>query len=334
VDSVITIFTPVGLSDPASVAQAIADEVGAARTAGIALPVLACLIGQDAHRSHIDHPTGRIPCFPFPETPGRLLAKAATYAAWRATPPEVYSDFEDIDLSAARDVCRKALARHGSAWLSAEDTWAVLNAARLPLVPMRVARTVEEAVDAANQIGFPVAVKLASRQLVHKSDVGGVHLGLTDANAVQRAILELRGRLSRENKLEAMDGVLIQPMISGGVEVMAGVTHDPVFGPLIAFGLGGIHVEVLADVTFRIAPLTDRDAAEMVRGIRGFRLLEGYRGHPPIDLAAIENVLRRVSRLVEDVPEIHDLDLNPIFAFTPGEGCRIADARIYVSSAL
>jgi acyl-CoA synthetase (NDP forming) len=112
---------------------------------------------------------------------------------------------------------------------------------------------------------------------------------------------------------------------------MAGVTHDPLFGPLIAFGLGGIHVEILGDVQFRITPLTDRDAAEMVRGIKGYRLLAGYRGHPPADVEAIEEVLLRISRLVEDIPEIGEVDLNPIFALPPGQGCRIVDARIRVA---
>jgi len=127
-----------------------------------------------------------------------------------------------------------------------------------------------------------------------------------------------------------MEGVLVQPMISGGVEVMVGVTEDAQFGPLIAFGLGGIHVEILGDVRFRVTPLTDRDAREMVQSIRGYRLLKGYRGHPPADIEALQEVLLRVSRLVEEIPEVSDLDLNPIFALPPGEGCRIVDARIRV----
>jgi acyl-CoA synthetase (NDP forming) len=127
-----------------------------------------------------------------------------------------------------------------------------------------------------------------------------------------------------------MDGVIVQPMVRGGVELMAGVTQDPLFGPLVAFGLGGIHVEVLADVCFRVAPLTDRDAREMVRGTRGVRLLEGYRGRPPADVATIEEVLLRVSRLAEEIAEVGEIDLNPIFSFPPGEGCQIADARVRV----
>jgi acyl-CoA synthetase (NDP forming) len=129
-----------------------------------------------------------------------------------------------------------------------------------------------------------------------------------------------------------MDGILVQPMIPGGVELMVGVTQDPLFGPLIGFGLGGIHVEILKDVCFRVTPITDRDAAEMVRSIKGYRLLEGYRGHPPADIAAIEDVLLRVARLVEELPQISELDLNPVIALPPGHGCQIVDARIRIAS--
>jgi len=120
----------------------------------------------------------------------------------------------------------------------------------------------------------------------------------------------------------------VQAMIQGGTEILVGMTHDPLFGPLVAFGLGGIHVEILGDVCFRVTPLTDHDAREMVRGIRGYRLFQGYRGHPAADVAALEDLLLRVSRLVEEVPEINELDLNPVFALPPGQGCRIVDARI------
>jgi len=175
-----------------------------------------------------------------------------------------------------------------------------------------------------------VAVKLASRQIVHKTEVGGVRLNLHDGAAVRQAFDAIQAQLARENKLDAMDGVIVQPMISAGVELMAGVIGDPLFGPLVAFGLGGIHVEILKDVCFRITPLTDRDAHEMVRSIRGYRLLDGYRGHPPADIPAIEDLLLRLSRLVEEVPEISEIDLNPVFALPPGQGCRIIDARIRI----
>jgi acyl-CoA synthetase (NDP forming) len=221
----------------------------------------------------------------------------------------------------------------GVGWLTTQETRAVLTAMQLPLPPGGVAHTAEEAATLAKHIGFPVAAKLASHRIVHKTEIGGVRLNLSSESAVREAFDSIRQRLIKENDLEAMEGILIQPMVSGGVEVMIGATHDPVFGPLLAFGLGGIHVEILGDVRFRITPLTDRDAAEMVREIKGFRLLQGYRGHPPADIAAIEELLLRVSRLVEEIPEIIELDLNPIFALPPGQGCRIVDARIRVGSA-
>jgi acyl-CoA synthetase (NDP forming)/GNAT superfamily N-acetyltransferase len=332
VDSIIVLFTHVGLADPGEVTRAVADEVAAARAGGATtVPVLACVLGADDRRTHLDLPGERVPCYPFPETPARVLGKVAAYAAWRAEPPGVIPDFDGIDPAAARAVCRTAVAEHGPGWLGAEEVRAVLTAVGLPLVPTRFARTADEAVEAAAQLGFPVAVKLASRAVVHKTEAGGVRLGLADADAVRAAVADIRAHLERTGRAGAMDGVVVQPMVAGGVEVMAGVTQDPLFGPLVAFGLGGIHVEVLADVCFRVAPLTDRDGAEMVRGIRGARLLEGYRGHPAADLPAVEEVLLRVSRLAEEVPEIGEIDLNPIFAFPPGRGCRVADARVRVN---
>jgi acyl-CoA synthetase (NDP forming) len=216
--------------------------------------------------------------------------------------------------------------------LSAEETRAVLTAGRLPVVGGGVAATREEAVELARRVGFPVAVKLASHQIVHKSELGGVCLNLADAAAVRHAFDKIRDQLEQANQLAAMEGVLVQPMVSNGIEVMVGVTQDPLFGPLIAFGLGGIHVEVLADVCFRVTPLSDRDASEMVRAIRGFRLLQGYRGQPAADLAAIEELLLRISQLVEELPEIREMDLNPVLTLPSGEGCRIVDARVRVEA--
>ena len=161
-----------------------------------------------------------------------------------------------------------------------------------------------------------------------------MQVGLASERAVRAAFQELSA-IAAANGVDADsdgEGVVIQPMIAGGVETMIGITDDPLFGPLVAFGLGGIHVEVLGDVLFRIAPLTDRDADELLHGIRGFRLLQGYRGHPPADIEALRELLLRISRLAEDVPEIAELDLNPVIALPPGNGCRIVDARIRVAA--
>ncbi|WP_439621738.1 bifunctional acetate--CoA ligase family protein/GNAT family N-acetyltransferase [Gemmata sp.] len=330
-DAVLVLYTPVGLAEPGDVRKAIASAVAGARAAGATgVPVLACVLDQDADRGFVECPGERVPCYPFPETPARVLGKVAAYGAWRDQPDGAYPDFPDLHLAIAQSVCREVAAKRGGDWLAPDEARAVLEAAGLPLVPTEFAGTADEAAAAAERVGFPVAVKLASRRIIHKSDVGGVHLGLTTAAGVRAAFADIRETVRGGDHPDAMDGVTVQPMLRGGVEVMAGVTHDPLFGPLVAFGLGGVHVEVLGDVAFRVAPLTDRDAAEMVRGIRGFRLLEGYRGHPPADVAALEEALLRLSRLAEEVPEIAEIDLNPIFAFPPGEGCRVADARVRV----
>ncbi len=333
VDAVIVIHVWAGVLDVQKFLEAIQESAVLAGGKGsCARTALACLMPEQANLRLAGVGQGRIPCYAFPETPARVLGKLAAYAQWRSQAPGEIPDFQDMDLSAARSVCREALDRRSNGWLSADETQRVLRAMQLPVVPGAVARTPDEAVALARKLGFPVAVKLASTRLLHKSEVGGVYLHVSDEVAVRRAFEAIQSHLARTNQLDAMEGILVQPMISGGIEVMVGVTRDPLFGPLIAFGLGGIHVEILGDVCFRVAPLTDRDACEMVRGIRGYRLLQGYRGHPAADLTAIEEVLLRLSRFVEEVPEVVELDLNPVIALPPGQGCRIIDARMRVEA--
>lgn len=331
IDAMIVLYISVTVSDTAAIADGILAGIRSARQgSGAGKPVLVCWMAEeDTHRAMVLQAEG-IPTYSVPETPAEVLAKIATYAAWRTQPLGVIPEFPDMDYSAVRNLCHTILHERGRGWLSAEETRRVLSAAGLPVPPGGLARTAEEAAALARRIGFPLAVKLASRQLVHKTDLGGVRLNLSTEDEVQVAFETIRERVRGDGLLNAMDGVWVQPMQRGGVEVLVGMTQDPLFGPLIAFGLGGIHVEILGDVRFRITPLTDRDAGDMVREIKGYRLLEGYRGHPPADVKAIEEVLLRVSRLVEEVDEITELDLNPIFAMPPGQGCRIVDARIWV----
>jgi len=302
------------------------------RGGGSGKPVLACLMVEEGARRPLKLPQEQVPTYAFPEAAARVLSRVAEYAEWRSRPLGMFLEFEDLQAHDAREICRRALEQRGDGWLSTEEARQVLRAMGLPVVPGGVARTADEATEMARGLGFPVAVKLASHQILHKTELGAVFLQLPDEAAVRHAFDSIRGRLAQDGQLEAMEGVLVQPMVSDGVEVIVGVTQDPLFGPLIAFGLGGVHVEVLGDVRFRVTPLTDRDAGEMVREIRGYRLLQGFRGHPPADVTAIEEVLLRLSLLVEDVPEISELDLNPVFALSPGQGCRIVDARIRVEA--
>jgi acetate---CoA ligase (ADP-forming) len=330
-DAVIVIYTPVDLRRTADTLQAIRDGIVAGRQAGAAgKPILACLMAEPGRPRPLVAGAERIPAYTFPENAARALAKVAGYADWRAQPPGLLWTFEDIRADEARATCQQALATHGEGWLSGDDTRAVLGAYGLPLAAGTIARTAEEAAALAQVIGFPVAAKLAARRLPHKSDLGAVRLNLTSDAAVRRAFADVMARGRTFAPPEEIEGVLVQAMIAGGVETTIGVSTDPLFGPLVAFGLGGIHVEILGDVQFRVAPLTDRDVDELIDGIRGLPLLRGYRGHPPADLEAVRDLLLRVSRLAVEVPEISELDLNPVIALPPGHGCRIVDARVHV----
>lgn len=336
VDALIVLTIHVGLAEISAIYRGVQAGVAEAKKKGAAAkPVFTCFMnGDKVPRPAADDPE-RLPNYAYPEDIARVLGQLVRYAEWRAEPEGTTVDFADIRPQEARALCQQAMsadrqapAKDGRAWLSGEETRQVLSAFNLPLPPGGICRDEDEAATTARQIGFPVALKLASRTIVHKTEIGAVRLNLADEAAVREGFREIRERLRRDGKLEEMDGVLVQPMISGGVELMVGVSQDPLFGPLIGFGLGGIHVEILRDVCFRVTPITDRDAAEMVRSIKGFPLLEGYRGHPPADIAAIEELLLRVARLVEEVPEIAELDLNPVIALPPGQGCKIVDARI------
>jgi acetate---CoA ligase (ADP-forming) len=333
IDALVVIYIAVDVSQRPVILDAIRAGIQAGRqTGGAGKSVLASLMVEEGMSLPLRLVQESIPTYAFPETAARVLSKVTDHAEWRAQPVGMFLEFDDSDVQDALHLCHQALETRGDGWLTTEETRQLLTAMGLPVAPGGVAQTADEAVELARQVGFPVAVKLASHLIVHKTEVGGINLNLVDAAAVRQAFEAIRNRLIERDQVQAMEGVLVQPMVTEGVEVMMGVTTDASFGPLIAFGLGGVHVEILGDVRFRVTPLTDHDAAEMVREIRGFRLLQGYRGHPPADVKALEEVLLRISLLVEEVPEITELDLNPIFALPPGRGCQIVDARIRVES--
>ncbi len=206
----------------------------------------------------------------------------------------------------------------------------MLSAYRVALPETAVAATADEAAAIAKRVGFPVAIKLVSERITHKTDVGGVVLDVRDEDEVREAFDAIHWRLREKGLADDMDGVSVQPMIRDGIETIVGVTRDPSFGPLLLFGLGGVQVELLKDVVLRVAPLTDLDARAMIHGIKGAKLLAGYRGAPPGDLVALEEALLRVSQLVMDHPEIAEMDLNPLKVREPGKGALALDARIAV----
>jgi acetyl coenzyme A synthetase (ADP forming)-like protein len=327
VDSLIVIFTPVDLTTADAIMKAIRDGVSAGRRAGaIATPVVSCVMAEPGRPAPLDADGERLPAFAFPENGARALGKASAYAQWRAQPPALYWGFDDTDPRRAREICGAAAAREEGGWLTDGDVRAVLSAYGLPLAAAAIAHSADEAVAEAHAIGFPVALKVSAPTVTHKTDVGGVRLNLATEDAVREAFTGMAA-------LGHANNVLVQAMVPGGVETMMGVVADRTFGPVVAFGLGGVHVEILKDVRVRLAPLTDRDVDDLIHGIKGYRLLQGYRGHPAGDCDALRDALLRLSRLADEVPEILELDLNPVMALAPGHGCRIVDARIRVDAA-
>jgi acyl-CoA synthetase (NDP forming) len=216
----------------------------------------------------------------------------------------------------------------GRTVLTEVESKQLLGQAGIDVVETRLATSKEEAISISQELGFPVALKIASADIVHKSDAGGVKLGLENARAVGQAYDDIMAAAGQKYPKAKLLGVAVQKMARPGVEVIIGMSKDAQFGPVLMFGLGGILVEVLKDVSFRLVPLAKRDAAEMIREIQGYPLLEGYRGQEPVNIAYLEKLLLKVSDFVEQNPEVKELDLNPIFAYS--DGALAVDARVIV----
>jgi acetate---CoA ligase (ADP-forming) subunit beta len=202
----------------------------------------------------------------------------------------------------------------------------LLRRAGIPVVPTGLARTKKEALSLSREMGFPVALKIVSPDIIHKSDAGGVKLGLANMTQVGQSYTRMMSSIKQKFPGAVLEGVSVQKMAPPGLEIIIGMSKDSQFGPVIMFGLGGILVEVLKDVSFRVVPLTRRDAAEMVREIKGFTLLQGFRGQEPVNIDYLEELLVKVSEFVEKNPQIKELDLNPLFA--RGDSIVAVDARI------
>lgn len=202
----------------------------------------------------------------------------------------------------------------------------LLERAGIPVVETRLVRTKRETISVSKEMGFPVVLKITSPDIVHKSDSGGVKLGIANATQASRAYSEIMLSIKQKYPSAIIHGLTVQKMAPPGIQVIVGMNKDPQFGPVLMFGLGGILVELLKDVSFRIVPVTKRDAAEMIREIKGYPLLEGYRGQEPANIDALQDIIVRVSQFVERTPEIKELDLNPIFAYR--DKAVSVDARI------
>ena len=314
VDSLLVIYIPPLASDPDVVASEI---VGAARAAS-GKPVLATFMSAKGAPPGLSP----LPCYPFPEPAAAALARVTAYGEWRNRPEGKIPPLEDIRRSDARALVARAMDR-GGGWLTPGEAQDLMSALAIPVARSRLAATWKETREAAGDIGFPLALKAVGPAILHKTEIGGVKLGLADMAALRAAHRELSRSLG-----DAMTAVLLQEMVSGGVEVIVGATYDAAFGPLVLYGSGGTLVELLADIAFRIAPLTDVDVAEMLEEVKGTALLRGYRGAAPADEAALRQVLLRVSALLDLCPEVLELDLNPVKVLE--KGARAVDVRVRV----
>ena len=322
VDAVVPIFVP-----PFGVKQEdVADAIRSAAATAPDKPVLAVLMGREGlpqGRAEL-HDAG-IPAYVFPESAARSLAALNRHVEWAKKPLPVLAPLSDVDHAGARRIL-DAAKRDRRERLTQIESLALLEAYGITTASAKMATNADEAVRAARSLGFPVVMKLVSPDVVHKTDIGGVRVNLTDEAEVRAAHDEIIASAVATVPNVHITGVLVQRMVAGGVETIVGLARDPSFGPLVMFGLGGVFVEALRDVVFRIAPLAPEQAGEMVTSIRGVKLLRGLRGNVPADETALADVIRRVSQLAVDYPEIGELDINPLSA-RPNEAVAL-DARV------
>ena len=273
------------------------------------LPIVAVVVGAD---SPLKLGRGNLPVYALPEDAVRSLGHACRYARWRREPAGSKPVLPGIDPNAAHRIVAAALAE-GAGWQPIAVAHALMACYGMPLLDTQLAANAEQAQNVARDLGFPVVMKATRPGLVHKTEAGGVRLGLSDESAVREAYSSIAGSLD-----EAEPEVALQPMVQTGVELVVGVAHDPLFGSLVMVGLGGVYTDVLGDRSFRSLPLTDQDAAAMWRELRAAPLLTGYRGAPAMDTDALEQLILRVAELAKDFPEVSELDLNPVVAVPSG----------------
>jgi acyl-CoA synthetase (NDP forming) len=326
VDSIVVIYIPLLVTDPQAIAAAIARGAAAVPKEK---PVLAVFLSsKEAPHELGAGARGQLPCFTFPENAAMALAAAERYGRWRQRPQGASRQLDRFAEGAVRAVIDRVLASaEGPCWLQPSDVSLLLSIAGIEYAHA-VRAAADEAVAAGEEMGYPLVAKAIAEGILHKSDIGGVILGIDSRAALESAVRALGERVAAAGA--KLDGVLLQREVAGGIEALVGVTTDPTFGPLVVCGLGGVMVELFRDVRFALTPVTDVVAEEMTRKLRSAKLLDGFRGAPPGDRAALVDVILRVSALVEAAPELRELDLNPVKVLEPGKGTVVVDARIRV----
>ncbi len=321
VDAIIIILTPQAMTQPLETARAIAARANGEK------PVLAAFMGgADVTPGRDELVAANLPDYPSPERAAAALKAMVDYAAWRRRPPRVVARFPVNKRRVERIITRQL--RTGRQYMGEARAKEILRAYDFTVPEGRLVTSVEEAMDIAPRIGYPLAMKIVSPQIIHKSDVGGVKLNLNSPQDVADAFELMMLRITRSMPDAVLEGVYLEHMVPKGREVILGMTRDPQFGPMLMFGLGGIFVEVMKDVTFHLAPITQDEAMQMLMGTRSYTLLTGVRGQEGVNLSAIGEALQRISQLVTDFPQIDELDINPFIVGAPGQDSVAADARI------
>jgi len=324
VDAVVVILTPQAMTEPAGVARAIASCSTGDK------PILVSFMGgKEVMPGREELVEASLPDYPSPERAVAALRVMYEYASWKSRPPRAVARFPVNRRRAERIIARHV--KSGLARVNEVQTKNILRAYDFNVPSGRFAASVEEAVEAAVKVGFPVAMKIVSPDIVHKSDLGGVKTGLGAPEAVRDAFELMFLRIPKLKPNIRLDGVYVEQMCPKGREVILGMSRDPQFGPMLMFGLGGIFVEVMKDVSFHLAPITADEALQMLKGAKSYALLEGARGEAGVDMDALAAAMQRLSQLVTDFPQITELDINPLIVGKSGEDAVAADARIVLS---
>jgi len=322
IHSAIIILTPTAFTNVEKITKSIIKV-----SKRIDKPIVCCYLGVYDVSKGIDLlEENDIPDYRFPESAARALAEMTKFTWWLKRPKTRIKKFK-VDTSTARRIIEN-VRKEGRYFLLEQEAYDVLKAYEFPIIKSVLATNEREAVAATQKIGFPVVMKIASPDILHKFDVGGVMLNLKYKAEVQKAYNTILRNIKAKMPKAKITGMMVEEMAAPGKEVILGMNYDQQFGPILMFGMGGIYVEALEDVIFRLAPIRELTADMMITRTKTHKILEGFRGGPVYDTAAISECLKRLSQLVTDLEDIKELDINPLIVYEKGKGCTIVDARI------
>jgi len=325
VHSSIVILTPTSFTDVEKIATSIVKTAKVYKK-----PVFACFLGvYDVSKGIEILEENNIPAYRFPESAARVISEMAKYTWWLERPKTGIKIFK-VNKARAKNII-ESVKKEGRSFLLEQEAYQALKAYNFPVIKSFLAKNESQALEVASKIGFPVVLKIVSPDILHKFDYGGVKLNLKNQGDVRRAYHEIQESVRTKKPEARITGIIVEEMAPPGKEIILGMNRDPQFGPILMFGLGGIYVEALEDVTFRLAPIRELTATMMIQKTRTHQILNGFRGGPVYDVQAIEECLKRLSQFVSDFDEIKELDINPLIVHEKGKGCTIVDARIILS---